>query len=124
MPAGVPPLPPLFIDWPPPQPDEQVPTARQSTASPKSTRLRRFREQPTHIPTNAKPGRPESAGHIASLLPEVGSTSNGLVRLAEFPAVVTATWTVVEFEPLRLTELVDSKQVDPAGAPLQLSATE
>ena len=46
----------------------------------------------------------------------------GCVRPAELPAVATVT-VAVAVDPLSLTELGDTEQVDWAGAPLQLSVT-
>jgi hypothetical protein len=45
------------------------------------------------------------------------------VRRAEFPKVITDKVTDVGVDPVRFTELEDSEQVEPVGAPAQLSVT-
>jgi hypothetical protein len=47
----------------------------------------------------------------------------GCARIAEVPAVVTATVTDAAVEPFSVTELEDKEQTDWDGAPVQLSVT-
>jgi len=69
----------------------------------------------------ASPGKPPRANQIASL-PFTGKNLPGRARLAEGPAVVTVTTTIVGVELLSVTEL-GTEHVDCAGAPVHVSDT-
>ena len=118
VPAGVAP-PPFPMLLPPPQPDHVINVmSTQKKASPQSIlpfRLRGLR-------SSTSPGKPDNASPSASIVRPRGG-EEGYARLADVPAVVTATVTGVGVAPLSVTELGETEHVDCAGAPLQVSAT-
>jgi hypothetical protein len=67
------------------------------------------------------PGQAHRPSHIASLMP-TGKKPSGCASRPEVAEVVTVTVTGVGVEPLSVTEL-GAEQLDPGGAPLQVSDT-
>jgi hypothetical protein len=105
---------------PPPQPDHVINVmSTQKKASPRSILPFRLR---TLLPTSISPGKPENASPSASIL-RLGGSEKGYARLADVPAVVTATVTGAVVAPLSVRELGETEHVDCAGTPLHVNVT-
>ena len=122
VPAGVPPPP--FIPPPPLQEDNNIPSRDIHTkASPRIHQTGRRRVRPIEMQSGVSTTNQTSENQNAIKLP-TGGKPNGVDKLdEELNPVATMTPTDVGEEPLSVTELGETLQVDDAGDPLQLNAT-